>query len=99
MSSAITAISDSFIPRVVTAGVPSRMPLVTIGLFVSNGIVFLLTVIHARSSASWASLPVTLRVDRSSSSRCVSVPPLTSRKPRVSSASASALAFVTICCW
>ena len=52
------AISGSFMPRVVTAGVPMRMPLVTIGPLVSNGMPFLLTVIHARSSASCASLPV-----------------------------------------
>ena len=48
-------------PRVVTAGVPMRTPLVTIGPLVSNGMPFLFTVIPARSSASWASLPVTPR--------------------------------------
>jgi len=73
------------------------MPLVTIGLLVSNGTVFLFTVIHARSSASWASLPVIWRDVRSTSSRCVSVPLVTSRKPRASSASAKAAALVTIC--
>ena len=98
MSAAICAISDSFIPRVVTAGVPRRMPLVTMGLRVSNGMVFLFTVIHARSSASWASLPVTSRLVRSTSRRCVSVPPVTSRKPRASNAAASAFAFLKICC-
>ena len=38
-------------PRVVTAGVPMRMPLVIKGLWVSKGIVFLLTVMPACSSA------------------------------------------------
>ena len=49
--SAMAAISVSFIPRVVTAGVPSRMPLAWNGERVSNGIVFLLTVMPASSSA------------------------------------------------
>ena len=42
----------------VTAGVPRRMPLATIGGLVSNGIAFLFTVMPARSSASSATLPV-----------------------------------------
>ena len=45
-------------PRVVTAGVPMRMPLATIGGFLSNGIAFLLTVMPARPSAASATLPV-----------------------------------------
>jgi hypothetical protein len=45
-------------PRVVTAGVPMRMPDATIGGFGSNGIVFLLTVIPASSSAFSATFPV-----------------------------------------
>ena len=36
-------------PRDVTAGVPMRMPLVTIGFCVSNGIAFLFTVIWISS--------------------------------------------------
>ena len=79
MRRAISFISASPIPREVTAGVPTRTPLVTIGLFVSNGTVFLFTVIQARSSASWASFPVMPRLVRSISMRCVSVPPDTSR--------------------
>jgi len=43
----MAAISASFIPRVVTAGVPRRMPLAWNGERVSNGIVFLLTVMPA----------------------------------------------------
>ena len=48
---AIVCISGSFMPRVVTAGVPMRMPLVTTALPVSNGMAFLLTVMPASSSA------------------------------------------------
>ena len=51
-------ISASFMPRVVRAGVPTRMPDATMGEFVSKGIVFLLTVMPARSSAFSATLPV-----------------------------------------
>ena len=36
----MAAISGSFMPRVVTAGVPMRTPLVTNGERVSNGTVF-----------------------------------------------------------
>ena len=54
----MAAISASFMPRVVTAGVPSRMPLAWNGERVSNGMVFLLTVMPASSSAIWQSLPV-----------------------------------------
>ena len=45
MNSAMRPISSSFMPRVVTAGVPMRMPLVTNGDCVSFGTVFLFTVI------------------------------------------------------
>ena len=46
MHSAMTSISTSFRPRVVTAGVPRRTPLVTNGLLCSFGIVFLFAVIY-----------------------------------------------------
>ena len=52
------SISGSRMPRVVTAGVPMRMPLATIGGFWSNGIAFLLTVMPALPSAASATLPV-----------------------------------------
>ena len=42
----IMRISDSFMPREVTAGVPIRRPLVMNGLLVSFGIVFLFTVMR-----------------------------------------------------
>ena len=50
--------SASLKPRVVTAGVPMRRPLVTNGERGSFGTVFLLTVMCARPSAASASLPV-----------------------------------------
>ena len=65
----------------VTAGDPRRMPLGFIGGLVSNGIAFLLTVMRARSSACSASLPRTPFENTSTSIRCVSVPPETTRKP------------------
>ncbi len=67
--SAIAAISGSFIPRVVTAGEPSRTPLAWNGERVSNGIVFLFTVMPASSSASWQSFPVSPRAPTSTSIR------------------------------
>ncbi len=57
-SDAMRSISGSRMPRVVTAGVPTRMPLATIGGFLSNGIAFLLTVIPAWPRAASATLPV-----------------------------------------
>ena len=68
-------------PRVVTAGVPMRMPLVTNGDCVSFGTVFLFTVIAASSSAVCATLPVRPRLRRSTSIRWLSVPPDTIWKP------------------
>ena len=82
-------------PRVVSAGVPRRMPLVTNGDWGSSGMVFLLTVMPAWSSVFSATLPVRPLGRRSTSMRCVSVPPDTMAKPRATSASASALAFST----
>ena len=67
MKSPICSISFSFMPRVVTAGVPIRMPLVTNGERVSNGTAFLLTVMRALSSVSWATFPVNSDLRRSTS--------------------------------
>ena len=58
MIDAISFISSSLKPRVVTAGVPIRIPDVTNGLSVSNGIVFLFTVMPTSSSTCSAILPV-----------------------------------------
>ena len=56
-------------PRVVTAGVPSRMPEVTVGFSGSKGIAFLLQVMPARSRLSVAALPVSFFGRRSTSIR------------------------------
>ncbi len=95
----MTGISASFIPCVVTDGVPMRTPLVTNGLRGSSGMVFLFSVMPASSSVACATLPVSSESNgvRSTTIRWMSVPPETSRKPSLASASASADAFVTIC--
>ena len=70
---------SSFMPRVVTAGVPMRMPPgLKIG-YVSNGIPFLFTVMPARSRTSCASLPLISFGRRSTSIKWLSVPPETIR--------------------
>src|SRR4029078_5278904 len=63
------------------AGVPTRIPLATIGGFWSKGIAFLLTVMPALPSAASAALPVMPLENTSTSIRWLSVPPLTRRKP------------------
>ena len=98
MKPAIASISASRMPRVVTAGVPTRMPLAVSGGCVSKGIAFLLTVMPARPSAASATLPVSPRENTSTSIRWLSVPPLTSRNPASARAAASREAFRTICC-
>ena len=55
MSAAISAICGSFIPCVVTDGVPIRTPDVTNGLRGSSGMVFLFSVTPPSSSTAWAS--------------------------------------------
>ena len=78
----ISVISPSCIPRVVRAGVPMRMPEATMGLLVSKGIVFLLTVIPATSRAFSATLPVIpAEAVTSIMNRWLSVPPDTMRIP------------------
>ena len=98
MSSAMATISGSFMPWVVTDGVPMRTPLVTKGERGSSGMVFLFRVMPAWSSTAWASLPVSSasKARRSTSIRWLSVPPETSRKPWPDRASASAAALATI---
>ena len=68
-------------PRVVSAGVPMRMPLGFIGGLVSKGMAFLFTVMPASPSAVSASLPSMPFAKTSTSIRCVSVPPEMMRKP------------------
>src|SRR6476660_2507115 len=95
ISSATRTISAVPMPRVVSAGVPSRMPLVTNGDCGSSGIVFLLTVMPAWSSVFSEALPVKFLGRRSTSIRWVSVPPETIAKPRSTSAAARAFALST----
>ena len=55
---AMRSISGSRMPRVVTAGVPTRIPPAFIGGSGSKGMEFLLIVMPARSKAGCAALPV-----------------------------------------
>jgi hypothetical protein len=91
------SISASFIPRVVTAGVPMRMPEAIAGLFGSYGIVFLFTVMPTTSSAFSATFPVSPSGRTSTSMRWLSVPPDTRRSPAFASEAASVRAFTRIC--
>ena len=79
MQAAISSISGSTMPRVVTAGVPRRRPEAWKGERVSNGTVFLLQVMLARSSVSCAFLAVSSGrlARRSTRKRWLSVPPET----------------------
>ena len=96
MQSAMIFISSTPMPRVVTAGVPRRTPLVTKGLRFSPGTVFLLAVMWTSSRLCSSSLPVMFSSVRSTSSRWLSVPPETSLTPRAVSASAMAAALATM---
>ncbi len=67
--------------RLVIAGVPMRMPLATIGFCRSKGIAFLLTVMPISSRYASTAFPVRPLTETSTSSRWVSVPPPTRRRP------------------
>ena len=82
-------------PLVVTAAVPSLIPLVTNGEAGSLGIVFLLHVMLAASRSFSTSLPVFPLLKRLTSIRWLSVPPDTISKPLFISPLASADAFLT----
>ena len=99
MMEAMTSMSASLKPRVVAAGVPTRMPLVTKGFSGSLGMAFLLTVMFTSSSRLSISLPVRRAGRRSTSIRWLSVPPLTRSKPSAMRAFARAAAFLRICSW
>ena len=83
----------------VAAGVPMRTPEAIVGGRWSNGTVLRLTVIATSCSRSSASLPDHSVPRRSSCSRWLSVPSVSSRRPPSISVSASALALLTICRW
>ena len=70
------------------------MPEVTVGFSGSNGTAFLLMVMCARPSAFSATLPVSFLARRSTSIRCVSVPPETRSKPAPVSVLAQRLGIV-----
>src|SRR5699024_709849 len=95
--SATSFISSSLNPRVVTAAVPTRTPLVTNGLSLSNGIVFLFVVIPTSSNASSATLPVNPNLETSRSNKWLSEPLDTIRIPPSDNASLKAFVFATIC--
>ena len=69
-------------PRLETAAVPRRIPLVTNGDCGSFGIVFLLAVILASSSHFSTSLPVRPLAAKSTNIKWLSVPPETISMPR-----------------
>ncbi len=81
MNAAIWRISSSPKPRLVTAGVPRRMPLVRTGGSGSKGMAFLLAWMWTVSSAASASRPLTPSGRTSTSIRWLSVPPETRRRP------------------
>ena len=99
MSSAIRTIISSLAPRVVMAGVPRRIPDVWKAERVSNGTMFLLTVMSAATRAFSATLPVRSGYFslRSTSMEWLSVPPETIVNPRLMSSSARTLAFFWTC--
>ena len=86
-------------PRVVTAGLPMRMPEATSGGFSSYGMVFLLTVMPAVSRALSITLPVVPAAATSSRKTWLSVPPETIRWPRPTRLSASRAALATTAFW
>ena len=85
-------------PRVVTEGVPNRMPLGLNLLAVSKGIEFRFTVIPTVSKVSCTFFPVRFSGRRSISIRWLSVPPLTNRSRRRIRSSANSRALLTTDC-
>ena len=73
--------SASSRPRMVAAGVPMRTPEAIVGGRSSNGTVLRLTVMRMSCSRSSMSLPESALLRRSSWTRCVSVPPVSSSPP------------------
>src|SRR6267142_1854189 len=95
----ICSISGSRMPRVVTEGLPRRIPPPFMGGRGSNGIEFLFTVMPARSRAFSASVPVMPRECTSIRNRWLSVPPVTMRNPSLATAAAMAFVLATTCLW
>ncbi len=97
MSSATVSNSSWPKPRVVSAGVPRRMPEVYQAPLGSAGIELRLVTTPASSSADSAWRPVRPKPDTSSSTRWLSVPPVTRRASRLRKPSASDWALSAIC--
>ena len=96
-TAAISRMSEGVIPRVVTAGVPTRRPLVYHGPFVSNGKALRFKVMWHERIADSACRPVSPKLlCTSRSSRWLSVPPVSTSIPSARHASASAWAFWTM---
>src|SRR5438034_857295 len=91
--------SDSSKPRIVAAGVPILTPEATVGGRSSKGTVLRLTVSFTSARRSSASLPDHSVERRSSWSRCVSVPPVSTSSPPSCSVSASTSAFLRTWPW
>src|SRR5215212_7652953 len=89
MTSATSANCSSPKPRVASAGVPIRSPDVTIGGRGSNGTAFRLTVMPTSCRRSSACLPSSCDSRRSTSTRCTSVPPVSTLTPAARASSAS----------
>ncbi len=81
MIAPISRKSSSSRPRIVIAGVPTRNPEATVGGRSSNGTVLRLTVMPTSARRSSASLPLHSVRRRSTSRRCVSVPPVSTSSP------------------
>ncbi len=98
MISATFQTASSFIPLVVMAGVPRRIPEGSIGFRGSNGIIFLLQEMPAFSSACSASFPVIPR-DQNTSRRTIwfSVPPDITLMPLLMNLSDMAIELSTTC--
>ena len=99
ITAAISVMSSSTRPRVVSAGVPMRRPEGFIGGRGSKGIALRLTVMPTssrRSSAVWPSSPVGVRSTRT---RWTSVPPVRTGTPPASSPAAKACALAIVCRW
>ncbi len=86
--SATSVNSASPKPRVASAGVPMRRPEVTIGGRGSNGTALRFTVMSASCSRSSACWPSTSELRRSASTRCTSVPPVSTSTPAARESSA-----------
>ena len=94
---AINSNSFSFIPLAVNAGLPILIPLVTNGLLVSPGTVFLFTVIPAFPSAASASFPENGLFKNDTNTKWLSVPSLTKSYPLFTNTSANTFAFAFTC--